>query len=413
MRVCVVTSHDINEPRGVRHAIAAKRAFPHSEVIFVYYRFDSDVRIQQILPILQINDIKICSLTSYTKNISPIKWFMQKLITRLARLFYAATGVVSSDLFSEHTIGLTKLLKNIPSDVFFAHNFETLKPAAVAAQYHSAALIFDCMEFYSGMGDGQNATVSDAVAEIEALYLPRCELVISSSREVSAAYAESYGIDLPLAAYNSPAIVQDLPKRKGGTLNLYWRNSVIGFGQRGLDDILEAMTKLPTDVHLYLQGNLGHDGGVVLRQRIAELDLVTKVSILPPHPLGGAVKSAALFDIGLCLERKGPRNHDLTVSNKMLDYHMAGLAVIASDLPGLASVIEQSGGGLLYEPGNVEALISAVESLRTNPARLALFQQNARKFALRSANMEIEICRVAEALQAKLLGLRHFTDKCR
>ena len=402
MKICVVTSHDISEPRGVRHAIAAKRAFPNSDVTFLYYQSGPDLKIRSVLPILQKNGIVCRILIFPTRAKSPVGWLVRKLITRMARTFYSITGVIHQAMFSERTIGLTRILKSTPSDAFIAHNFETLKPAAIAAQHHGAALVFDCMEFYSDMGDSQSIEVSAAITDIEARYLPQCQLVISSSPEVSEAYAESYGIYLPLAAYNSPPIVRELPKRKGKTLNLYWRNGVIGFGQRGLDDILSAMARLPTDVHLYLQGHLGHDGGVALRQRIAELDLSAKVSILPPHPPGDAVKSAAQFDIGLCLERKGPRNHDLTVSNKMLDYHMAGLAVIAADLPGLASVLKQSGGGLLYEPGNVEALFAAVDALRGEPSQLAMLQQNAREFALRNANMETEIFRVAEALRAKV-----------
>lgn len=412
MKICVVTSHDISEPRGVRHAIAAKRAFPNSEVTFLYYQSGSDFELQPILPILRQNGIACRVLIFPTRISAPLVWLLRKIVTNLTIKIYAITGFIHQGMFSERTINLTRILKNIPSDVFFAHNFETLKPAAVAAQHHGAALIFDCMEFYSDMGDSQRANLSEAIVEIEARYLPQCQLVFASSREVATAYAETYDIDLPLAVYNSASIIQELPERKRGALNLYWRNSVIGFGQRGLEDILTAMAKLPADVHLYLQGRLGHDSGVALRQRIAELDLGTKVSILPPHQLGDAVKSAAQFDVGLCLERKGPRNHDLTVSNKMLDYHMAGLAVIASDLPGLASVIKQSGGGLLYEPGNVEALFSAVEALRAEPNRLAQLQQNAREFALRDANMETEICRVAEALQARLAVSLHSSENC-
>lgn len=402
MKICVVTSHGISEPRGPRHALAAKVAFPDAEVVFLHYESSDYLTAKTGSPLLQQNDIYCRVLTFPTRSGAPVKWLARKLITKLCRTFYAATGVVSQAIFSERTIGLTRVLLRTQAQVYIAHNFETLLPAALTAERTGAALVFDCMEFYSDMGDGQRADVSQAIGEIESRYLPRSELVIAASEQLASAYSEAYGIRVPLAACNASPTCFDLPQRKGGALNLYWRNSVLGFGQRGLEEILAAIARLPSDVHLHLQGHLGHDGGTALRDRITELGISAKVSILPPHPLGAAVSSAARFDIGLCLERRGPRNHDLTVSNKMFDYHMAGLAVIASDLPGLAAVIRRSRGGLLYEPGNIQALCVAVEALRSNPGRLAEMQQNARQFALREGNMEVEIERVAEALKTCL-----------
>ena len=402
MKICVVTSHGLGEPRGIRHALAARRAFPDATVEFLHFRSDDAVSASAGPLLLQQNAIECRALQVPTRDHSPINWLARKLVTRLARLTYLSTGVIYQAMFSERTICLTRILAAMPADLYFAHNFEALMPAARAAKRNGSVLAFDCMEFYSDMGDGQRAEVSRAIAAIEAKYLPRCGLVVAASPELSVAYAEAFGIKPPLTAYNTPPTCRQLPPRKGGALNLYWRNTVLGFGQRGLEDMLAAMVRLPPDVHLYLQGHLGHDGGVTLWQRIADLGIGAKVSVLPPHPPGAAVTSAAQFDIGLCLERRGPRNHDLTVSNKLFDYHMAGLAVIASDLPGLAAVIGQSGGGLLYEPGNVQALCLAVDALRRAPERLAELQHNARAFALREANMEVEIGRVAEALRASL-----------
>ena len=406
MKICVVTSHGLGEPRGLRHAVAAKRAFPDAVVEFLHYRSDDALSASAKPLLLQQNDIDCRDVQFPTRGHSPAKWLARKLITRLARMTYLSTGVICQAMFSERTIGLARVLANTPADLYFAHNFEALMPAAFAAKRNGSALAFDCMEFYSDMGDGQRAEVSRAIAMIEAKYLPRCCLVVAASPELSSAYAETFGIRPPLTAYNTPPTCVELPQRKGGALNLYWRNTVLGFGQRGLEDILAAMARLPSDVHLYLQGHLGHDGGVILRQRIADLGIGAKVSVLPPHPPGAAVTSAAQFDIGLCLERRGPRNHDLTVSNKLFDYHMAGLAVIASDLPGLAAVIRRSGGGLLYEPGNVQALCVAIDALLMAPERLAELQLNARRFALREANIEVEVGRVAEALRAGLSAPR-------
>jgi hypothetical protein len=85
------------------------------------------------------------------------------------------------------------------------------------------------------------------------------------------------------------------------------------------------LRELPVDVRLSVQGRPGPDGGSAVRERAAALGVAERVAILPPYAPRDAVAAAAAHDVGLCLERKGPRNHDLTVSNKMFDYHMAAL----------------------------------------------------------------------------------------
>jgi glycosyltransferase involved in cell wall biosynthesis len=249
------------------------------------------------------------------------------------------------------------------------------------------------------MGESQHPTEATVAHALEGRYLPSCALVIASSDMMADALVAEYGISRPLPAYNVPPVERELPKRKGGGLNLYWRNSVIGFGQRGLEEIFEALVTLPDEVQLYLQGRQTQASRAQLATRIAGLGLLNRVHVLPPYAPHEAVRMAALHDVGLCLERKGPRNHDLTVSNKMFDYHMAGLAVIATDLPALAEVIDRSGGGVVCRSGDPASLADAVRTLLASPDRLEAMQSKARTFALATANIETEIARIATALR--------------
>ena len=72
----------------------------------------------------------------------------------------------------------------------------------------------------------------------------------------------------------------------------------------------------------------------------------------------------------------------------MFDYMMAGLAVLASDLPGLNDVIRRSKGGLLYQSGQSEDLAAKLMKLYADRALLAELAANARSFALREGNLE-------------------------
>ena len=145
------------------------------------------------------------------------------------------------------------------------------------------------------------------------------------------------------------------------------------------------------------------DRGASLKARIGQLGLTSRVEFHPAYRPEDAVREAARHTVGLCLEREGIRNQELTVSNKIFDYHMAGLAVVASDLPGLAAVIERSGGGLLFKPGSPEDLAAKIITLYHNRALLKQLADNARKFAYREGNRQTEMKKFIDA----------FRDTCR
>lgn len=415
--VCVVTSCAANaEPRAPRHALAALEAFPGAEIVFVETTTLEESRRAEA-PLLKQAPIKKITHVVPTRQSDFVAAGRRKLGSRIAQLQYRLTGEISEPLFGSGPQGLGALLRRVNADIIVAHNIETLLPAASTARATGAALMFDCMEYYSDMGDEQSLMSAKAAEELERRYLPACALVLASSEPLAQELSAKYAIAAPLAAYNCPPTETALPEKIGGGLNLYWRNRVIGFGQRGLEDVLVALTLLPRDVRLFLQGGLPRDNGRALMERIRELGIADRVTILPPYAPGDAVKQAALYDVGLCLERKGPRNHDLTVSNKMFDYHMGGLAIISSDLLGLTAVISESRGGLLYPQANVRALADQIERLRSNRDDLRMLQQAARKYALEIGNSESVSAAIVQAMKsaisARAGAIRDFPAKAR
>ncbi len=90
----------------------------------------------------------------------------------------------------------------------------------------------------------------------------------------------------------------------------------------------------------------------------------------------------------------------------MFDYLMAGLAVIASDLPSLREVIKRSRGGLCFEPGNSNDLADKIMTLRDDRMLRMRFAANARLFAITVANREAEMVRFQNAFTEVIAGSR-------
>jgi glycosyltransferase involved in cell wall biosynthesis len=403
MRIAVVTNNPaVAEPRALRHAIAARLAFPESEIVLIDAVPD-EVKFQNNPNVLLEYNIRHITLRYPTRK-QLFKVILSRVRMHGARFVFRLFGILSGNALGHKMHGLDSVLAVEKPSICIGHNIETLVSAGGVLRY-GGMLIFDCMEFYSDMGDGQSEIERMMTIEAEKRLLPRCSLVISSGPRVSEALVRAYGIQTPLSSYNVPPL-KLLPDTKPTPgLRLYWRNFTLGFGQRGLEDALVALSELPDAVSLTLQGNLALDGGRALRDRIAALGLHQRVTVAPPHAPGQAMEAAVLHDVGLCLERKGPLNHELTVSNKMFDYHMAGLATVASDLPSLRDVIQMSEGGILYEPGNAIDLARAIRQLLYNPRQLADMRRKARSFAEQHANLELELNRLATRIRGTVVSV--------
>ena len=391
LRVCVCTSSYADaEPRAPRHAAALASLGDEIQIVFVDCAPAGTLR--RAIKTLEGRS-NVTRQTHYFahRRGKPLRLAMDRLRQRSARRRFKATGEFSSVALSTRMLGLERLLALTKADIYLGHNIDTLLPISRVAAASGAPAMFDSMEFHSDVGDGQSELDRALVRSIENECLPRCALVLASSDQVADALVEQYGVERPLPLYNKPPLEKELPPRSGDSFALYWRNTVIGLGQRGLEEALVAISRLPARVTLHLQGALPKNGTAGLEARISGLGIVPRVVFHAPYQSQDAVREAARHTVGLCLERKGIRNHELTVSNKIFDYHMAGLATLASDLAGLRAVINRSSGGLLFAPGSVDDLVEKISLLYANTTLLLRLQANARAFALREGNREMEM----------------------
>jgi glycosyltransferase involved in cell wall biosynthesis len=80
----------------------------------------------------------------------------------------------------------------------------------------------------------------------------------------------------------------------------------------------------------------------------------------------------AEHDIGFAGEQTYCRSRDLTVTNKILSYMLAGLAVVASDTAGQREVAELAPAAIsLYRPGDARELARTLDDLLSSPAKLS------------------------------------------
>lgn len=381
MRICVCTPFSaVTEPRAPRHAAALAELYPEADVLFVdSYPAGEDAA--HAHPVSGVPGVRREPVVFPTRRDGTLAWLKNRAAAKLS-----LPGAFE------------RRIESIDADLYFGHGLDTLVPVHRAARRNRAKVLFDSMELYAEMGDGQTPGETARAAAIEREWLPKCALVTTTSPRLSRELEHRYGPLHTLSIYNAAPVNSERASGKEQRFSLYWRNAVVGFGQRGLGDILAAMKQLPEEIVLHLQGKLPPDRDRELRAHLRTESLEGRVVIHPPCKPHEAVKAAGRFHVGLCAERPEVPNHWYTVSNKLFDYHMAGLAVVASGLPSLRDVVEEAGSGLTFEPGNPASLAARILEIWQNPALRERFAASARRYAVTRGNAEAEMRRFQDAV---------------
>jgi glycosyltransferase involved in cell wall biosynthesis len=212
--------------------------------------------------------------------------------------------------------------------------------------------------------------------------------VLAPSHAMAGALAHAYGIPAPTVVYNvfSRAERETMDGLRKDRLDpaipsLHWFSQTIG-PHRGLEQLFAALPLLKHRPHLYLRGACS-DATRRWLQGHTPRKWRDRVTLLPLVSGGELLSRIAEHDLGMALEEPSRPNANLTVSNKLFQYLLAGLAVIASDTAGQREVLAHCGeAGTLLPEATPQALALAIDCYLDDPALLA----RARAAALRAAS---------------------------
>jgi glycosyltransferase involved in cell wall biosynthesis len=88
-------------------------------------------------------------------------------------------------------------------------------------------------------------------------------------------------------------------------------------------------------------------------------------------------------DIGLATEEYSPDSRNLTITNKILQYLLAGIAVVASDTLGQKEVAEQAPGSVfLFRNSDSQSLADVLNGLLSDKAALITARTKALEVAI-------------------------------
>jgi glycosyltransferase involved in cell wall biosynthesis len=205
---------------------------------------------------------------------------------------------------------------------------------------------------------------------------------------------------------NTPANLEDFRKRYPMPSELAdWANShVVLFvgnllADRGLDFAIEAVADIrdKMDVRLLIVG----DGPEMerLSARINVGGLESHVRLLGWREHSALPPFYANSTVGILPFAATPHIR-LTIANKLFDYMAAGLPVVASDVPPMRRVLEETRSGILVKPESAAAIANSLLALLSQPQVLIEMGANGRRAVATKYSWHNDASRFVRAIEA-------------
>jgi len=265
------------------------------------------------------------------------------------------------------------------ADVYEANDLPPLLPAIVAARLRGKPVVYRAHELWS------EATPSVRFAGfwrlMERILVPKCDHVITPEENRSRIYHDELRARRqPMTIRNCPPyrppaqssrLHEELRRRgkAGSTIVLY--QGLID-SMRCIEEIAEASRFFDAGVVLVVMGT----GFGRWADATAALAGFERVVVLPPVPYKELAPFTASADIGVLLYRNDCRNNYYCAPNKLFEYMMMGLPVIAPNYPGMLTLVEGEGVGMCVAPDSPRAIAAAVNRLAGDPESRSQMRAN-------------------------------------
>jgi glycosyltransferase involved in cell wall biosynthesis len=186
-----------------------------------------------------------------------------------------------------------------------------------------------------------------------------------------------YGIPFPTLIHNVPEMLEvkqgwDLHQRLGIPADrriLLYQGSIQEL--RGIEESIEAVTLLERCV-LVIIGYGYHRPA--LEDVVHRRGLDDRVRFFGPISNDELLYYTTSADVGLCVIRGQSLSYRWSMPNKLFEYMMAGIPVVASDFEEMGRVVREEGVGTVCDPDDPQSIAAAVRAIIDDPDAEARFR---------------------------------------
>jgi glycosyltransferase involved in cell wall biosynthesis len=277
-----------------------------------------------------------------------------------------------------------RVLKRIANEVdaFWVIDFPRLEAVMEAAKDSPTRVVYETVDLVPEY-NYRGAYHRQKCIDDERRLIGGVDGFITACESYADYYMEMYGDTLrrrPVVRDNVPREIVTHIVPTASPLRLLFLGSLMF--DRPVLELIEAVAATTTDVSLTFQGK--NYLSEAPARWIGELGLPGRVEVLDPCSPDSVVETASAYDVGIVALRGADENERRASTAKLFAYMAAGLAVLGSDLPGIARIVHTHDNGLLVDGMDPHAWAIAIDRFGLMPPTSI---DSMKQRSLRAANL--------------------------
>jgi glycosyltransferase involved in cell wall biosynthesis len=255
-------------------------------------------------------------------------------------------------------------------DIYHSNDLNTLPQGLICAKllrFRRKKLVYDSHEVQTSR-TGYNSSI---YGKMEAFYIKFIDVMINENHTRAKYTEELYGI-YPKVVHNYPFVSRpeesiaidlyellDIPKDE--PILLYQGGIQVG---RGLDKLVQAAPNFKCGTLVFIG-----DGRIKteLEQMVRDMGLEERIKFLPKVPVSELIHYTRNAYLGFQVLNNICFNHYSASSNKLFEYMMSGVPVIACSFPEIQGVVEKENIGLCVDSHDPTSIAEGVNYLLDHP----------------------------------------------
>jgi len=286
----------------------------------------------------------------------------KKFLKKLAWL-YVAFGMVK--------VGLKK-----DYDFYHSNDLNTLMQGNICKLLRRKKLIYDSHEI-------QTSRIGYYGKEFyyyEKILIKIVDKIMTVNDSIAEYIKDLYKIDEPVVIHNYPFYkipkkkrvnlhkLLDIPKRE--PILLYQGGITYG---RGIEKIVEAIPQFKKGVLVFI-------GDGPIKNKIVKIhnkgEIGKSIRFLPYLPIEELIEYTQNAYLGFCLTQNTCMNNYYSLPNKLFEYIMAAVPIVACDLPEIRKIVGGNKVGITINEIEGSSIARAVNFLIDNPDQYKIYRDN-------------------------------------
>jgi glycosyltransferase involved in cell wall biosynthesis len=255
-----------------------------------------------------------------------------------------------------------KILLNIPTDVYHAHDFSMLWFARFCSWFNQKPFVYDSHELHAGSVKTRSERM---IKLIEGAYLPKASSVITVTDSIAKTMAKRYRIPKPVVVSNFPEYTE--PKYSRALrdrlnvsdelpIGLYLGAMIEG---RGVRPLIYAAQYLPEVKIVFM----GHGPLISEIKHFANRENIKNIEVLDAVKSHEVVDWASSATVGISSIQKKNLSYYYSLPNKVGEYIMAGLPIAVSRFPEMKRIALGEDIGTTFDPDDSKDIARAIREL--------------------------------------------------